>query len=201
MTRILLSVFLLLGTASFADHPDHVEAKGKVVYKEGKSIQHSDVSLFVPKMGKGKIIAAFNGKEVESDWFKAAHINGRTMLYVQFSNIPDAPKGAKALLQGSYMRGDNEAVYHGEFFLKAAKKACDCGGSCGGSCGCDDCDCEGCDCDQTCGCDDKSCDDQGCGGCGKHKHGKGKKHKHAKSPWTYKGGFYFSTPIAAPALK
>jgi hypothetical protein len=211
MKRVLLSVVLMAGFAAFADHPDHIQSKGHAVYKVGSKVEKKEAELYVPKTGKGKLFLAFDGKEVESDRTWMTYHNGRHIFYVQFSNLPGAPKDMTVLLRGSLIKGDNLGVYYGDFFVRTTKAAkvadmeidektatCLAEGSCGEEVASadtsDDQEWGGC----KGGCKGGSCG----GGCKGHHHGgrhhgrhhgrHGHGHAHG---WTYGGGFGFSAAM------
>ncbi len=113
-------VVFSLGFFAHANHPDHIKAEGTALFKSGTSLQSTKVDLYVPKKGQGKVILEFQGKEVESDSFRSAEVLGRKVFNVRFTDAPGTAKGTETLLTGTYLRGDNQAVYFGDFYLKAA---------------------------------------------------------------------------------
>jgi hypothetical protein len=218
MKQLALSLVMLASASAMAvDHPGHLKAEGHAFYKEGKKIEKKLVNLFVPKMGKGKVILEVGGKEAESHGFKTVDVNGRKVFYVVFTDlkgITGAPKDTAYLLRGTYMRGDNVAVYYGDFFSKkmtpkakltwdvdadseeavASVDACDdtCSGDCGDDCGCEDCKCEeGGTCDPKGPKKTAAVDPTHHKG-GGHHHGR-PGHRHGG--WTYAGGFGFHSKI------
>jgi len=121
MKKVLLSAFVLVGTSVFgASHPDHIKADGHAFFKAGRGLTRAGINLYVPKMGKGKIILEVGGKEVEAKGFRAHRVAGRTVFDVLFMNVPGTAKGTAALLHGSYLRGNNMAIYYGDFYTKKA---------------------------------------------------------------------------------
>ncbi len=192
------------------DHPDHLKVQGHAFYKEGTKIEKKTVNLFVPKMGKGKVIIDVGGKEAESHSFKTVDVNGRKVFYVVFTDlkgVTGAPKDTAYLMRGTYLRGDNVALYYGDFFSKkmtpkakvtwdidadstdavaAADDTCSADGTCE-DCSCDDC--ADCDCCKSWDAKDASAAVDPAHKGGGHHHGGGHGHgHHAGHPGHGKGG-------------
>lgn len=115
LMSVLFAAVLFLGLDVHA--AAGVEAKGHTLYKMPTGeLVNREVSLFVPAKGQGKVLLKFQGGEIEAKSFSTREARGRTVFYVQFEDVPLAPKGTDMLFKGTYLRGTNEAVYYGDIF-------------------------------------------------------------------------------------
>lgn len=118
--KILSTLFLLLSIASPAlALAQQIETTGKIFYlKEGKIVER-DATLSVPSRGQGKVQLRTENVTLTAHSFTSRKANGSTIFYVLFKNIPmGGGENTEMALKGTYLRGENKAVYYGDIFKR-----------------------------------------------------------------------------------
>lgn len=120
MRKTLFFFALLLSTQSALAHYAGVTAPGAIVLKnKAGDIVKYDVSLFVPEKGKGQVVLTDStGKTYTAHAFQSKHDKGRVVFSVLFLNPPGFPKKTAAIMVGTYVRGNNKALYYGDIFSR-----------------------------------------------------------------------------------
>jgi hypothetical protein len=96
-----------------------VEAPGQFFYKmPSGEIVRRDTILVVPMKGQGEVSFKTATKNVKAKQFWTEHNAGRTIFYVAIENPPGAPENTSMILEGSYIRGTNLALYYGDVYQK-----------------------------------------------------------------------------------
>jgi hypothetical protein len=117
---LVIGVFLLSFTSGFAHaNAQVIAAPGGVFYKLNGAIVERDATLLLPARGQGDITLQYTDGALVTDTFSYRQENGRTVFYVVFKNIAEAP-GMEMAFMGTYIRGSNLAVYYGDIYTRAA---------------------------------------------------------------------------------
>ena len=110
LSFLLAAVLLLVSAPLLAES---VTAPGKVFYKmPGGEIVKRNVSLSVPARGQGDVTLTAGDFELTADRFFTRRSAGRSIFYVVFKDIPQAPEGTTAVYKGTYTRGSNNVPYN-----------------------------------------------------------------------------------------
>jgi hypothetical protein len=125
MNKLLFSIttltFVLGGFSLAYARENGATAKGYVsyVHPEGQIVDR-ECEMWVPAMGQGAVKLTCQNFAIESTEFTSRTENGRRVFSVVFKDVPGAPAGAKALYEGTYMRGSNKAYYYGDVYAQSA---------------------------------------------------------------------------------
>jgi len=112
MKHILLSIALLFVTTTASA----LTVPGKIVYKNSKgSIVSKPLSLSFSKETK-EVVAHFGKHKIPADYQIIQVKSGRTLYYLVFNNPPGMKKGKSVVTKGTVLRGNNMALYYGDFF-------------------------------------------------------------------------------------
>ncbi len=117
LTAILLS---FCAVAALADYPDHRKGEGRAFFPWEGAVYDRQVDLYLPKDGKSKVFAIFDGSssEVKATHFWLTRSGARTVFNVILPEIPGGDKDLEVLLTGSYLSGKNRALYYGDFYTR-----------------------------------------------------------------------------------
>ena len=124
-TQIFLASLLLLAVpfvaaptwAESTNPLRSVTATGKVIYKKSDGILvERSMTLEVPSRGHGEVVLRGGGLELRTHTFNTVKAGGRTVFRIEFSSAPGAPAGTQMLLEGTYMRDSNMAIYFGDIY-------------------------------------------------------------------------------------
>ena len=118
MIRASLISLVLLCFSSIGFSQTNVAAAGGVLHLNNNKIQMDDATLIVPRMGDGLIELSFAGHNYVTENFFSRKVNGRVVFYVVFSNENCDGSVEKMSMMGTYVRGNNVAVYYGDIFKK-----------------------------------------------------------------------------------
>lgn len=96
-----------------------VEAEGKIVYKKEGALVERMMALSVPARGEGDIVLR-DGEG--SEWVASKRWSHEAFNQVTFNVVFPKPEGellgmrSKLWFSGTYLRGDNKAVYYGNIY-------------------------------------------------------------------------------------
>jgi hypothetical protein len=116
----------MAGSAASADSYGtrrSITAPGVVVYKmKDGTLVDRNMNLEVPARGQGAVVLTGGTVELRSEKFRTEKRNGRTIFSVEFADVPGAPPGTEMLLEGSYLKDKNRALYYGDIYGRNSGK-------------------------------------------------------------------------------
>lgn len=123
MKKIVVLLSLIVTSVLFANSFEPKESVGKMFYKdETNKISKSDVSLYYDSEGDGGIrINCEKHGEMLAEAIIVKRSAGRPVVYLVFPNpksseIEGKEEHTKLVLKGTYLKGENMAIYYGDFF-------------------------------------------------------------------------------------